>query len=63
MQVSDQMIQAAVSKAMELGVLPRKSLPDDIATNSEIMAAILQAAVDAQSKTGDKPRSVGPHKP
>lgn len=63
MQVTDQMIRAAVIKAVELGVLPRKSLVDDIATNSEIMGEILQAAVNAESSTKRKPRSEGKHEP
>lgn len=49
MQATEQMIQAAVQKAKELGVLPRKISPEDIATNNEIMAEILQAAFNADS--------------
>lgn len=62
MQVSQQMIQAAVSKAMELGVLPRRGVSDDIATNNEIMAEILQAAVDTDSGVAAEPAEDAPGK-
>jgi hypothetical protein len=51
MQVNEQMIQAAAQKAKELRVLPRKDQPEDIATNNEIMASILEAAVNASLVT------------
>lgn len=63
MQITNQMIHAAVIKAMELGVLPRKSLADDIAINSEIMVEILQAAVNAKLSAERKPLSEGRHEP
>jgi hypothetical protein len=48
MQITDQMIQQAVKRATELGILPRKDVADDIATNNEIMEEILQAAINAE---------------
>ncbi len=45
MVVTDEMLQNAVKKAIELGLLPRKSQVEDIATNNELMLQILQAAL------------------
>ncbi len=52
MQITQKMIEKGVSKAVELGVLPRKSLAEDIATNNELVFEILQAALkDALPET------------
>jgi hypothetical protein len=45
MLITDQMLQAGVRKATELAILPRHSIPEDIATNQELMQEILQAAL------------------
>ena len=47
MLVTDEMVQTAVKKAIELGLLPRKSIPEDIATNRELMGEILECAFNA----------------
>ncbi|MDQ9171405.1 hypothetical protein Q8A64_13405 [Oxalobacteraceae bacterium R-40] len=47
MLITDQMLQAGVQKATELAILPRHSIPEDIATNQELMQEILQAALDS----------------
>lgn len=47
MLITDEMLQAAVTKAVELGILPRKAIPEDIATNKELMLEILQTAFNA----------------
>ena len=57
MHINNHMIQAAVNKATELGVLPRKGISDDIATNNELMVQILQAALDAERDAGGQIRS------
>jgi hypothetical protein len=45
MLITDEMLQAGVTKAVELGLLPRKSIPEDIATNRELMLEILECAL------------------
>lgn len=45
MHVNHEMIQAGIKRATELGILPRKDLPEDIATNAELMEEILRAAL------------------
>lgn len=52
MQITQEMIQAGARRAVELGVLPRKSLPDDIATNSEIVFEIFDAAFNSPPEGG-----------
>ncbi len=42
------MIEVAVQRACELGLLPRRTLDEDVATNTEIMLDILQSALDAE---------------
>lgn len=46
MRVTQEMLQAATAKAVELGVLPRHSQMEDLATNVELMQEILEAALD-----------------
>jgi hypothetical protein len=50
MKLTSKMLHAATSKAVELGILPRRSQPEDVATNVELMQEILQAALDAASE-------------
>lgn len=57
MRITDPMIQAAVKRAMELGVLPRRGVADDIATNKEIMEEILHAAINTGSQDKAQPPS------
>jgi hypothetical protein len=46
MVVTNEMVQQAVTKATQLGLLPRKSQLEDIAANNEIMLEILQSALN-----------------
>lgn len=54
MKVTDDMIRAGVKKASELGLLPRKSVLEDIATNNELMLQILEAAFVVHSEEMDR---------
>lgn len=47
MEVTIEMLQAAMRKATEAGLLPRNSSAADRANSMEIMRTILQAALDA----------------
>lgn len=47
MKMTGEMLQAATKKAVELGILPRQSRIEDLATNAEIMPEILGAAMEA----------------
>jgi hypothetical protein len=44
MNITPEMLQAATQKAIELGILPRRSQMEDFATNAELMQEILEAA-------------------
>jgi hypothetical protein len=55
MKISCEMLQAATRKAVELGILPRRSCMADIATNAEIMQEILTAALDTLPKQEKEP--------
>lgn len=46
MEITQEMVDAAVRKAIEAGILPRRSCPEDIETNVEIMLQILEAAFE-----------------
>ncbi|MEC4719160.1 hypothetical protein RY831_08370 [Noviherbaspirillum sp. CPCC 100848] len=46
MEITQEMVDAAVKKAIEAGILPRRSCPEDIETNVEIMLQILEAAFE-----------------
>lgn len=46
MEITQEMLDAAVKKAIEAGILPRRSRPEDIETNAEIMLQVLQAAFE-----------------
>lgn len=48
MIITEEMLQAAIKKAVELDILPRRSHPEDLATNTEIMQEILCAALESQ---------------
>ncbi|HEV2612160.1 MAG TPA: hypothetical protein VGU61_17980 [Noviherbaspirillum sp.] len=53
MKITNEMLQSAIAKAIELGVLPRRGHPEDIATNAEIMHEVLLAALEKSSKEHD----------
>lgn len=44
MDITPEMLRAATEKAIELGILPRRSQMEDLATNAELMREILEAA-------------------
>ncbi|WP_151635594.1 hypothetical protein [Noviherbaspirillum aerium] len=46
MEITREMLEAAVKKAVEAGILPRRSCPEDIETNAEIMLQVLEAAFE-----------------
>jgi hypothetical protein len=58
--ITNEMIHAGVGKALDLGMLPRTSIPEDFATNSELMEEILQAALDIVE--GEPPLIIEPVK-
>jgi hypothetical protein len=51
MHITPEMLRAATQKAIELGILPRRSQMEDLATNMELMQEILKAALE---KSADK---------
>lgn len=51
MIITQDMIQRAVKKSVELELLPRKSQIEDIATNCELMFEVLQAALGETGET------------
>jgi hypothetical protein len=53
MEISQEMLAAATQKAVELGLLPRRSQMEDVATNAELMQEILEAALDQLDKSSD----------
>jgi hypothetical protein len=55
MIITSEMLQAGTQKASELGILPRTSINEDIATNAELMMEILDAAL---SSVEQKPSSI-----
>lgn len=57
MNITDGMIHAGVKKALALGLLPRKSVVEDIATNCELMEEILREVI--ASTESDMPASTG----
>jgi hypothetical protein len=46
MVITEQMLHAAMQRAVELGVLPRRNCPEDLATNAELIQEILLAAFE-----------------
>lgn len=65
MEITQEMLDAAVKKAIEAGILPRRSCPEDIETNAEIMLQILEAAFEhlpfplAGEKAAYAPNAIG----
>ena len=51
MIITQDMIQRAVKKSVELELLPRTSQIEDIVTNCELMFEVLQAALGETSET------------
>lgn len=47
MQITEAMLQAALQKTIDAGLISRRSSPDDDVINREILTAILQAALEA----------------
>ena len=55
MDITDEMLQAAVRKATEAGIFRRNCNPVEWTINMQIMQTILQAALDARNGETDKP--------
>ncbi|MGE5648980.1 hypothetical protein [Noviherbaspirillum sp. UKPF54] len=48
MNITDEMLQAAVGKAIEAGLLPRNACRDNAVESKELMRLIVQAALSAE---------------
>lgn len=48
MNVTEEMLQAAIKKAIEAGLLPRRACHEDAQINKELMRLVVQAALNAQ---------------
>jgi hypothetical protein len=53
--ITAEMVSAAVKKAVEAGILPRRCYKEDAATQAEIMYRILQAALASRTDRGHEP--------
>lgn len=51
--ISEEMLDAAIQKAVEAGIFPRRGTAYDAATNRELMRAILQAAFTAAAREAE----------
>ena len=60
MNVTEEMLEAAMKKAVEAGLLPRHACRDDLAVNQELVRYILQAALDTVSNTGPVRKPLAP---
>ncbi|RJF98986.1 hypothetical protein [Noviherbaspirillum saxi] len=62
MNITMQMIDAAVKKATEAGLLPRHARQEDLHINQELMRIVLQSALEAapgaQTVSGDVDPSI-----
>jgi hypothetical protein len=54
MEITNDMVRNGVRKASELGLLPRQSIMEDIATNNELMLEILEAAIEVYAEGHDQ---------
>lgn len=52
MNLTEEMLDAAIKKAIEAGLLPRHAYRQDMAMNRELIQTILQAALDARGSSG-----------
>lgn len=52
MNLTEDMLDAAMKKAIEAGLLPRQAYRQDMAMNRELIRAILQAALNARGSSG-----------
>ncbi|HEY8607828.1 MAG TPA: hypothetical protein VIM12_12005 [Noviherbaspirillum sp.] len=53
--ITAEMVNAAMKKAVEAGILPRRSYEEDHASQAEIMYRILQAALATREPPGTGP--------
>jgi hypothetical protein len=49
MNVTDEMLQAAMRKAIEAGLLPRRACPQELEINQQLLLLVVQAALNALS--------------
>lgn len=62
MNITNEMLQAAMKKAVEAGLLPRNAYRENMQANQELIRFILEAALDVApsgKKTGRRGRSDG----
>lgn len=52
MELTNAMLQAAIDKAIEAGLLPKYVRKDQSAVDREVMKLVLQAALDAGAEPG-----------
>jgi hypothetical protein len=55
MKITNEMLEAAMKKAVEAGLLPRHSRREDISINQELIRIVLQAALDASAAPATAP--------
>lgn len=51
MNLTEEMLDAAVEKAVEAGLLPRNACREDFAANRDLIRFVLQAAIDRVQRT------------
>lgn len=57
MDITDEMLQAAVRKAIEAGLLPRNACRENANENKEMMRLIVQAALSAEPQNAFRTNS------
>jgi len=57
--VNEKMLDAAIRKAVEAGLLPRRARHEDRSSDQELIRYILQAALDTLADPSPARRSVG----
>lgn len=56
MKLTEEMLDAAVEKAVEAGLLPRNACREDFAVNRELIRFVLQAGIDQSQCTSRRQR-------
>ncbi|WP_136419985.1 MULTISPECIES: hypothetical protein [Oxalobacteraceae] len=54
MNLTDEMLQAAIKKAIEAGLLPRHPRREDAETNRELIRLVVMAALRPQPSASDR---------
>ncbi|MDQ9170726.1 hypothetical protein Q8A64_09930 [Oxalobacteraceae bacterium R-40] len=62
MNITDEMLKAAIAKSVEAGLLPRRALREEFDDAQEVMRSILQSALDsphsAEATHGNQENSI-----